>query len=164
MATQCSRVERLARADDVLEDQVIWLQHCLMVEDAADAIRTALPFALAEFVPDIPGGLTVSTGAAALPDQPVGSSSAPAASPDSGEDPAPLALLERGRVARAARTLERAVGLDGTRPSSHLHLAIAYVQIDRPADALAEARRALALRPDYPQARGVVEALGRMGR
>ncbi|MEO5823142.1 MAG: glycosyltransferase family 39 protein [Vicinamibacteraceae bacterium] len=75
-----------------------------------------------------------------------------------------VALLERGRAARAARTLERAVGLDGTRPSSHLHLAIAYVQIDRPADALAEARRALALRPDYPQARGVVEALGRMGR
>jgi hypothetical protein len=66
-----------------------------MVEDAADAIRTALPFALAEFVPDIPGGLTISTGAAALPDRPGGSSSAPAASPDSAEDPAPLALLER---------------------------------------------------------------------
>jgi hypothetical protein len=66
-----------------------------MVEDAADAIRTALPFTLAEFVPDIPGGLTVRTGAAALPDRPGGSSSAPAASPDSGEDPAPLALLER---------------------------------------------------------------------
>ena len=57
------------------------------------------------------------------------------------------------------RTLERAVSLDGARPSSHLHLAIAYVQIDRPDEALAEARRALALRPDYPQARGVVEAL-----
>jgi len=74
-----------------------------------------------------------------------------------------VALLERGRTARAARTLERAVTLDGTRPSSHLHLAIAYVQIDRPAEALAEARRALALRPDYPQARGVVEALTRGG-
>ena len=86
---------RGGRADDVLEDQVLWLQHCLMVEDAADAIRTALPFALAEFVPDIPGGLTVSTGAAALPKRPGGSSSASAASPDSGEDPAPLALLER---------------------------------------------------------------------
>jgi Flp pilus assembly protein TadD len=70
-----------------------------------------------------------------------------------------VALLERGRSARAARTLERAVSLDGERPSSHLHLAIAYVQIDRREDALAEARRALALRPDYPQARGVVEAL-----
>jgi Flp pilus assembly protein TadD len=74
-----------------------------------------------------------------------------------------VALLERGRAARAARTLERAVGLDGARPSSHLHLAIAYVQIDRPADALAEARQALALRPDYPQARGVIEALTRAG-
>ena len=51
------------------------------------------------------------------------------------------------------------MSLDGARPSSHLHLAIAYVQIDRPGDALAAARQALALRPDYPQARGVVEAL-----
>jgi tetratricopeptide (TPR) repeat protein len=70
-----------------------------------------------------------------------------------------VALLERGRSARAARTLERAVSLDGARPSSHLHLAIAYVQIDRHEEALAAARRALALRPDYPQARRVVEAL-----
>jgi tetratricopeptide (TPR) repeat protein len=70
-----------------------------------------------------------------------------------------VALLERGRSARAARTLERAVGLDGARPSSHLHLAIAYVQIDRREEAIAETRRALALRPDYPQARGVLEAL-----
>jgi len=74
-----------------------------------------------------------------------------------------VALLERGRSARAARTLERAVSLDDARPTSHLHLAIAYVQIDRPADALAEARRALALRPDYPQARGVIEAITRAG-
>jgi len=72
-----------------------------------------------------------------------------------------VALLERGRSARAAQALERAVGLDGARPSSHLHLAIAYVQIDRRDEALTEARRALALRPDYPQARGVVEALTR---
>lgn len=85
---------RGGRTDDGLEDQAIWLQHCLMVEDAADAIRTALPFALAEFVPNIPGDLTVRTGAAALPDLPGGSSSSPAA-PDRGEDPAPLALLER---------------------------------------------------------------------
>ncbi len=70
-----------------------------------------------------------------------------------------VALIERGRAARAARTLERAVGLDEARPSSHLHLAIAYVQIDRREDALREARRALALRPDYPQARGIIEAL-----
>jgi Flp pilus assembly protein TadD len=70
-----------------------------------------------------------------------------------------VALLERGRAARAARTLERAVGLDGTRSSAHLHLAIAYVQLDRHADALAAARRALALRPDYPQALGVIDAL-----
>ena len=72
-----------------------------------------------------------------------------------------VALLERGRSARAAQVLERAVGLDGARPSSHLHLAIAYVQIDRRDEALTEARRALALRPDYAQARGVVEALTR---
>jgi Flp pilus assembly protein TadD len=70
-----------------------------------------------------------------------------------------VALLERGRAARAAQALVRAVSLDGARPSSHLHLAIAYVQLDRPDEALAEARRALALRPDYPQARGVVAAL-----
>jgi Tfp pilus assembly protein PilF len=70
-----------------------------------------------------------------------------------------LALLERGRAGRAARTLERAIALDGTRPSAHLHLANAYVQINRHADALAAARRALALRPDYPQARGVIDAL-----
>jgi Flp pilus assembly protein TadD len=74
-----------------------------------------------------------------------------------------VALLERGRAARAARTLERAVSLDAARPSSHLHLAIAYVQIDRPDDARAAAQRALALRPDYPQARGVIEALRRAG-
>jgi Flp pilus assembly protein TadD len=72
-----------------------------------------------------------------------------------------VALLERGRAARAARTLERAVSLDGTRPSAHLHLAIAYVQIDRRADALIEARRALELRPGYAQASGVIEALTR---
>jgi tetratricopeptide (TPR) repeat protein len=75
-----------------------------------------------------------------------------------------VALLERGRAGRAARTLERSIALDGARPSAHLHLAIAYVQIDRRADALAAATRALALRPDYPQARGVVEALGRAGQ
>jgi tetratricopeptide (TPR) repeat protein len=74
-----------------------------------------------------------------------------------------VALLERGRAGRAARTLERAIALDGSRPSAHLHLAIAYVQIDRPADALAAAQRALAMRPDYPQARGVIEALERAG-
>jgi Flp pilus assembly protein TadD len=74
-----------------------------------------------------------------------------------------VALIERGRAARAARTLERAVTLDDARPSSHLHLAIAYVQIDRREDALREARRALDLRPGYPQARGVVEALTRGG-
>jgi Flp pilus assembly protein TadD len=74
-----------------------------------------------------------------------------------------VALIERGRAARAARTLERAVTLDDARPSSHLHLAIAYVQIDRRDDALREARRALDLRPGYPQARGVVEALTRGG-
>jgi Flp pilus assembly protein TadD len=74
-----------------------------------------------------------------------------------------VALLERGRAGRAARTLERAVSLDASRPSSHLHLAIAYVQIDHHAEALAAARRALVLRPDYPQARGVIEALGRAG-
>ena len=62
-----------------------------------------------------------------------------------------VALLERGQSARAAKTLERAVGLDDARPSSHLHLAIAYVQIDRLEDALAEARRALALRPTIPR-------------
>jgi Flp pilus assembly protein TadD len=72
-----------------------------------------------------------------------------------------VALIERGRAARAARTLERAVSLDDARPSSHLHLAIAYVQIDRREDALREARRALELRPDYPQARGVIQALTR---
>ena len=74
-----------------------------------------------------------------------------------------VALIERGRAARAARTLERAVSLDDARPSSHLHLAIAYVQIDRREEALREARRALELRPDYPQARGVIEALTRGG-
>jgi hypothetical protein len=82
------------RADYALEDQVSWLQHRLMIEDAADAIRTALPFQLAEFVPDIPGGITVGTGAAALPDLPAGSSSAPAPALASAENAAPLALLE----------------------------------------------------------------------
>ena len=86
---------RGGRADDVLHDQVIWLQHCLTVEDAADALRTALPFELAEYVPDAPGGLNVSTGPAALHDLPGGSSAAPAPGPGSGGDSAPLALLER---------------------------------------------------------------------
>ena len=75
----------------------------------------------------------------------------------------PSSVHAEGRAARAARTLERAVSLDAARPSSHLHLAIAYVQIDRPDDALAAAQRALALRPDYPQARALIEALGRAG-
>ena len=48
----------------------------------------------------------------------------------------------------------------GRRPSAHLHLAIAYVQIDRPGRARRGAARP-GLRPDYPQARGVIDALAR---
>jgi predicted Zn-dependent protease len=72
-----------------------------------------------------------------------------------------VALLERGRAARAVRSLERAVALDGRRPSSHLHLGIAYVQTDRLDDARRSLVQALALRPDYPQARAVLAALDR---
>ena len=72
-----------------------------------------------------------------------------------------VALLERGRAARAARTLERAVALDGSRPSAHLHFAIACVQTDRFYEARTAAQRALALRPDYPQARAVLDAIAR---
>jgi Flp pilus assembly protein TadD len=74
-----------------------------------------------------------------------------------------VALLERGRAARAVRALERAITLDGRRPSSHLHLAIAYVQTDRLDDARRAVGQALTLRPDYPQARAVLAALDRVG-
>ena len=70
-----------------------------------------------------------------------------------------VALIERGRPARAAQALERAAALAPNAASVHLHLAIAYVQIDRPADALREARQALALQADYPQAQGLVKLL-----
>jgi Flp pilus assembly protein TadD len=70
-----------------------------------------------------------------------------------------LALIERGRPARAAQALERAVALAPEAPSPHLNLAIAYAQIDRRADALREARQAVALRADYPQAQGLVRLL-----
>jgi Flp pilus assembly protein TadD len=74
-------------------------------------------------------------------------------------EPLGLALLARGRFGRAARVLAQAAEAAPTQPSVHLHLAIALVQIDRRADAAAAARRALALKPDYPQARAVLDAL-----
>jgi Flp pilus assembly protein TadD len=76
-------------------------------------------------------------------------------------EPLGLALLARSRAGRAARVLAQAAEAAPERPSVHLHLAIALVQVDRPAEAAAAARRALALRPDYPQARAVLEAIER---
>jgi len=75
-----------------------------------------------------------------------------------------LALIERGRPARAAQALERAIAIAPEAPSAHLNLAIAYVQIDRQSDALREARQALALRADYAQAQGLVRLLEGGGR
>jgi Flp pilus assembly protein TadD len=72
-----------------------------------------------------------------------------------------VALIERGRPARAALALERAATLAPASASVRLHLAIAYVQIDRRTDALAAARQALALQPGYPQAQAIVTLLER---
>lgn len=77
-------------------------------------------------------------------------------------EPLGLALLARGRSGRAARVLAQAAEAAPARPSVHLHLAIALVQVDRPTDAAAEARRALELQPDYPQARALLAALARV--
>jgi Flp pilus assembly protein TadD len=70
-----------------------------------------------------------------------------------------VALIERGRPARAAQALERAATLAPSRASIRLHLAIAYVQIDRRDEALAAARQALALQPGYPQAQALIALL-----
>ena len=81
--------------DNILDDQVIWLQHCLQVADAADAIRTALPFALDDYVPDNPGGLTVGPGAAAGSAARHGASSPAAAPAPRRLEESPLVLMER---------------------------------------------------------------------
>jgi Flp pilus assembly protein TadD len=78
-------------------------------------------------------------------------------------EPLGLALLARNRAGRAARVLAEAAESAPERPSVHLHLAIALVQIDRPVEAAAAARRALELRPEYPQARAILMALERAG-
>jgi len=66
-----------------------------------------------------------------------------------------------GRHAEGAAELERAVQLAPESASAQLNLAVAYAQLGRYADARARAEEALRLRPDYPQARGLLEQLGR---
>lgn len=64
-----------------------------------------------------------------------------------------------GRRADAVVTLGRAVALAPQRADLHLNLAVALAGAGRPAEARRAARRALELRPDYPQARGLLLTL-----
>jgi hypothetical protein len=64
-------------------------------------------------------------------------------------------------AAAGATELEEAVRLEPTSPSAQLNLAVVYAQLRRLEDARARAEEALRLRPDYPQARGLLEQLSR---
>jgi tetratricopeptide (TPR) repeat protein len=73
-----------------------------------------------------------------------------------------VALAQQGRAAEAVRTLEEAAGYDPTRASARLNLAVVHAQEGRTEDARRLVEEALRLRPDYPQALGLREALDRM--
>ena len=49
--------------------------------------------------------------------------------------------------------------LDPESASAHLNLAVAYAQLGRYGEARTHAEQALRLRPDYPQAQGLLDAL-----
>jgi tetratricopeptide (TPR) repeat protein len=70
-----------------------------------------------------------------------------------------LALAVAGDTEGAVEQLEAAVRLDPSVAAAHLNLAVLYAQTGRPSDAAVEARKALSLKPDYPQAQGLLRAL-----
>jgi tetratricopeptide (TPR) repeat protein len=72
-----------------------------------------------------------------------------------------VALSLAGRHAEGATELERAVGLEPTSASAQLNLAVAYAELGRYHEARARAQEALRLKPDYPQARALLEKLPR---
>jgi tetratricopeptide (TPR) repeat protein len=72
-----------------------------------------------------------------------------------------VALSLAGQHAEGAAELEEAVRLEPTSASAQLNLAVVYAQLRRYDDARARAEEALRLRPDYPQARGLLEQLRR---
>ncbi len=72
-----------------------------------------------------------------------------------------LTLALSGREEEAIRELEEACQLDIRSASARLNLAVVLAQVGRTGDARARAEEALRLQPDYPQARGLLEALGR---
>jgi Flp pilus assembly protein TadD len=72
-----------------------------------------------------------------------------------------LALALLGRPAEARPELEQARKLDPTSASVCLNLAVLEAQESRLDAARVLAREALRLQPDYPQARGLLEALER---
>jgi Flp pilus assembly protein TadD len=70
-----------------------------------------------------------------------------------------LALALQGKGTEAASRLEEACRIDERSASARLNLAVVYAQLGRFAEARASAGQALALQPDYPQARGLLEEL-----
>jgi Flp pilus assembly protein TadD len=71
-----------------------------------------------------------------------------------------LALVMLGRPLEARVELEEARRLDPARASAALNLAVLEAQEGRLDAARSLAREALRLQPDYPQARGLLEAVG----
>jgi tetratricopeptide (TPR) repeat protein len=71
-----------------------------------------------------------------------------------------LAHAVAGDTRTALEELEQAVRLDPAAPASHLNLAVMYARSGRTAEAVAAAREALRLRPDYSQAEGLLRELG----
>lgn len=59
-----------------------------------------------------------------------------------------IQLLQQGRADLAEPELRRALGQDPGNPDLHAFLALALVDLDRPADALPEAEQAVGLAPD----------------
>jgi len=137
---------------------------------AADGQREGASKLLSQLMPppDVPPDTLVALGALGLElQQPADAArffeAALAAKPRE------LAIIEQLAIARgltgdlngAVSALVKALQLAPASPSLHLNLAVTYAQTGRMDDARREAREALRLRPDYPQARGLLERLQR---
>lgn len=85
------------------------------------------------------------------------------ASPDAVEIRKKYALLlaQQGQPSEAAREFREVLAIDALDASAHHNLAVVYVQLDRMDDARRHVTEALRLRPDYPQARALRDALSR---
>ena len=73
-----------------------------------------------------------------------------------------VALSQQGQMTEAIPMYQDALRLEPKLAEAHLNLALAYIVLNRPADAIAELEAFLALRPDSPganRARALIDEL-----